>query len=266
MLLDVDDFKLVNDTLGHSAGDAVLVEVATRLRLVLREGETVARLGGDEFALVAEGFDPGHGTTSLLERIRSIFAEPFAVGRTKRHMTGSLGIVIAGQHASPDRLLRDADTAMYRAKSTGKGGIEFFDSALRTQLLRQVAIGRALEGSIHDRRLEFRYQPIVSLADRRVLAVEAPGALAGSALAAGRSPGVHRPRREERADRAARPLRTGRGRPPDRGVAPRVPRRPAARRLRQHVAARARGARASPGSWTKPCRRTDSRPRTSCSS
>ncbi len=172
MLLDVDDFKLVNDSLGHAVGDQLLVELARRLD-VLRGGETVARLGGDEFAFVAEGLRSEHDVVGFAERLQSVFVEPFAVAGTTRHMTGSLGIALTGGGASSDDLLRDADMAMYRVKATGKNGFEFFDDALRAQLLRQVALRSALESVLRERSLELFYQPIVSLADGRILAVEA---------------------------------------------------------------------------------------------
>ena len=121
MLLDVDDFKLVNDSLGHAAGDELLVELSRRLRALLRGGETVARLGGDEFALVAEGMTTEHEIEALAKRVISAFATPFAIGDTRRRLTSSLGIAVASR-GEPSDLLRDADTAMYRVKATNRGG------------------------------------------------------------------------------------------------------------------------------------------------
>ena len=175
MLLDVDGFKSVNDSLGHAVGDKMLVEIARRLRSIMRGGETVARLGGDEFALVAEGARAHGEVVALAERVQSAFAEPFTVGHTKQQMTASLGIAVkvAGDEAGPGDLLRDADTAMYRTKATAKGGIEFFGPALRTAFLRPLALSAALENALRDDELEVHYQPIVSIADGQILALEA---------------------------------------------------------------------------------------------
>lgn len=175
MLLDVDGFKSVNDSLGHAAGDKMLVEIARRLRSVVRGDETVARLGGDEFALVAEGVRVHGEVVALAARVQSAFADPFTVGHTKQPVTASLGIAVkvAGDEAEPSDLLRDADTAMYRTKATAKGGIEFFGPALRAELLRPLALSTALESALRDNELEVHYQPIVSIADGQILALEA---------------------------------------------------------------------------------------------
>ncbi|HUZ83100.1 MAG TPA: EAL domain-containing protein [Gaiellales bacterium] len=173
MLLDVDDFKIVNDSLGHDAGDELLVALAGRLTANLRAGETIARLGGDEFAVVAEGVRTHGDILALGRRILSAFADPFVIAGTERRVTGSLGIARAGGESATTDLLRDADTAMYRAKANGKGGFEVFDEALRAQFLRRLAVGEALESALRDGALDVHYQPIVSLVDNRVLAVEA---------------------------------------------------------------------------------------------
>jgi diguanylate cyclase (GGDEF)-like protein/PAS domain S-box-containing protein len=172
MLLDVDDFKLVNDSLGHAAGDELLVELSRRLRALLRGGETVARLGGDEFALVAEGMTTEHEIEALAKRVIAGFATPFAIGDTRRRLTCSLGIAVASR-AEPSDLLRDADTAMYRVKATNRGGYAFFDAELRTRLLRRLELARGLEDALARDSLEVHYQPIVSVAGGEVLAVEA---------------------------------------------------------------------------------------------
>ena len=128
MLLDIDGFKLVNDRLGHAAGDELLVALAARLRSVLRKEETVARLGGDEFALIAEGIRDESELVAVAERVQSTFHEPFTIDNTERLMSGSLGIAFSGGGDQTDAndLVRDADAAMYRAKASGKGGVQFF--------------------------------------------------------------------------------------------------------------------------------------------
>lgn len=173
MLLDVDQFKQINDSQGHAAGDELLVELAGRFRGVLREGETVARLGGDEFALVADGLRTHAVMVALAERVLSVFAEPFTVDGTVRELTASLGIAVASDGETPETLLRDADTAMYRVKTAGKGGLAFFDVAMRKQLMHQLTLRKALAEAIRQNELQVHYQPIFALANDELLAVEA---------------------------------------------------------------------------------------------
>ena len=173
MLLDVNQFKLVNDDLGHAAGDEVLVELANRFRRLLRKSETLARFGGDEFALVAESDGAKAGLVTLAERMLSAFAQPFVVGGVSRKLTGSLGIAIATDEATPAQLLRDADTAMYRVKATRGGNFAFFDTTMRDALVQQNAVKEALGNALRRNALQVHYQPIWSLADNTVLAVEA---------------------------------------------------------------------------------------------
>jgi Amt family ammonium transporter len=175
MLLDLDGFKSVNDSLGHAAGDELLLEIAGRLRSVIRAGETVARLGGDEFAVVAEGMRARREVVALAARIQSVFGEAFTAGEATQHMTASLGIVVAraGDEVNSGDLLRDADTAMYRAKARASGGTQFFSARHRTELLRHIALTTALETAIRDGALEVRYQPIVSISGGQILALEA---------------------------------------------------------------------------------------------
>jgi diguanylate cyclase (GGDEF)-like protein/PAS domain S-box-containing protein len=172
MLLDVDEFKLVNDTLGHAAGDQLLLQIARRLRETTRAGETVARVGGDEFALVAEGLSAEQVVT-LAKRIRSAFEDPYEVEGTRLRIDASIGIAVSQHNEQPDALLRDADAAMYRAKTANTGSFEFFDEAMRSRLVRELALAGALREALERGALEVHYQPIVLLPDRRLLAAEA---------------------------------------------------------------------------------------------
>jgi len=173
IFLDLDDFKLVNDSLGHGAGDELLRAVARRLTAAVREGDTVARLAGDEFAFVIEALPEERDSVVAAERIASALEAPFAVGDGTRQITASLGIALARRGDDPDVVLRNADTAMYSAKAKNKGGFEVFDEAMRQRLLRELAIKDALGFALEHEQLEIDYQPIVSLDDRRVLGVEA---------------------------------------------------------------------------------------------
>ncbi len=179
LLLDVDDFKLINDTLGHAAGDELLVALATRLTAVTRAGETVGRLGGDEFCLVAEGEFADGQESALAERVLAVFAEPFTIHDQHRTLSGSVGIALSNGGATrPEDLVRDADTAMYRAKESGKNRHDLFDDDLRSELLRHVALSEALGRTLQAGRLTLEFQPIcvqpiVDASDGSVLAVEA---------------------------------------------------------------------------------------------
>lgn len=172
-LLDLDDFKSVNDTLGHAAGDELLKDVALRLRSVTRATETVARLGGDEFALVAGPVHDEAGATALATRLLSTFGHPFTVGRARRHVNASIGVAIGARDASPDDLLRHADTAMYSAKRTGKNQYALFGAQLEAEVRRRVELAEELRRAVRRDELEVHYQPIVNLARGDVVAVEA---------------------------------------------------------------------------------------------
>jgi len=128
MVLDLDDFKQVNDVLGHGAGDELLNAIAHRLRAAVRTADTVARLGGDEFALVIDGAPNGAVIRAVAKRVMSIFDEPFVVHGTPMRTSASLGVVVATDKGhSVEELVRRADVAMYQAKAAGKGRFAFFD-------------------------------------------------------------------------------------------------------------------------------------------
>ena len=173
MLLDLDNFKLVNDSLGHLAGDELLMKISPRLAAEMRGSDTVARLGGDEFAFVLEGITREHELIPVAKRILSVFADPFVIAGSRQHVTASLGVVLAEPGSSPDTLLRSADTAMYRAKTTSRGGFEVFDERMRVRVVREVAVTNDLADALQNGQLVVHYQPIVSLIDGRTLAVEA---------------------------------------------------------------------------------------------
>jgi len=173
LLLDVDEFKIVNDSLGHAAGDDLLVELAARLRSVCRQSETIARMGGDEFVMVAEDIRDQADVLALAARIQSVFQEPFAIAGTTRRMTGSLGVALAGVGTYASELLRDADTAMYRVKASGKGETRVFDQSHRAEFLQRVAVEAGLREAVDAGELEVYFQPIVDPTTKRTLAVEA---------------------------------------------------------------------------------------------
>jgi len=173
LFLDLDDFKTVNDSLGHSAGDELLIAVSRRLERALRPGDTAARLGGDEFAVLLEDSRP-NAPQMVAERLLNAFRDPFAIQGKQVQMQASIGISIAGPSAAtPDELLRNADLAMYVAKQRGKGRYELYEVRMHQDALRRLELKAGLERAIAEDRLEVHYQPIVELRDGIVIGFEA---------------------------------------------------------------------------------------------
>jgi diguanylate cyclase (GGDEF)-like protein len=173
LFIDIDDFKAVNDNLGHAAGDLLLSTVAQRLRGAVREQDTIGRLGGDEFVVLSELAD-GEATLELLaDRLSEILREPVALGEDARaiSVTASIGVAV-GRYRSPDAMLRDADVALYTAKAAGKHRHVLFDRRMHEAHGRP-ALEADLSAAIHREELFLHYQPICELASREVLGVEA---------------------------------------------------------------------------------------------
>ncbi len=182
LFLDLDRFKLVNDSMGHSVGDELLVAVAGRLKGVVRPGDTVARLGGDEFVVLLEDVRAQEEVTEVALRIKRVMADPVAIGTSELFTTTSIGIAIAEPSHDAEGLLRDADSAMYLAKARGRNRFEVFDEALRTEatakLTMEGALRRAIDlmgGPISDGAggLEVFFQPEVDLLSGEILGAEA---------------------------------------------------------------------------------------------
>ncbi len=173
LFLDLDRFKLVNDGLGHVVGDQLLVEVAGRLTRSIRASDTVARFGGDEFVIVREDIADVTEAVEFAERIVEVLHEPVALSGRELYATTSVGIAIGGAEASAEQLLRDADAAMYRAKDLGRARIELFSHELQQQVSARLDLETALRQAIDRDELELLYQPIVRLADGRVVGAEA---------------------------------------------------------------------------------------------
>ncbi|WP_353649678.1 EAL domain-containing protein [Nakamurella sp. A5-74] len=172
MLLDLDGFKTINDSLGHTAGDAVLVEVARRLNSVVREVDTVARLGGDEFAIVM----PGVGSAAAVEiadQALEAMKVPLTVHGRSVWVHASIGVRIAEYGDSADLLLRDADTAMYEAKTNGRARVLVYEQAMHHAVQRRLRVVSELGTAIHNGHLRLTYQPIIALPSRRLIGVEA---------------------------------------------------------------------------------------------
>ncbi|MDX6697789.1 MAG: hypothetical protein QOE65_1186 [Solirubrobacteraceae bacterium] len=174
LFLDLDRFKVINDSLGHEIGDRLLMDLAVRLQEVLRPGDTVARFGGDEFTILCEDVDGEHDAVLIAERSAEAVAAPFVLGETEAFLTASVGIAMAtGRGARPEELIRDADAAMYRAKELGKSRYELFDEDMRDRALERLQVENDLHRAIERGELCIHYQPMVELASETVVAVEA---------------------------------------------------------------------------------------------
>ncbi|MDQ1569010.1 MAG: hypothetical protein QOF96_3890 [Actinomycetota bacterium] len=174
LFLDLDRFKGVNDSLGHAAGDELIVAVADRLRSVVRPDDTVARFGGDEFVILCEELDHEWEAVAIAERIAETLALPFHVGDRPVVVSASIGLAFASSATeTADSLLRAADCAMYRAKDLGRDRIELFDDDMRARALARLETENDLRGAIDAGQLEVYYQPVVELPGGAVNGVEA---------------------------------------------------------------------------------------------
>jgi len=174
VLLDIDNFKLVNDSLGHAAGDELLMKIAPRLKTALRPGDTVGRLGGDEFVVLLEEVADEAAAEHIAERIVAAFEQPFDLSAGEHFAKASLGIALSGDHDSlPATLIRDADAAMYQAKERGRGRYEVFNRAMRARTVERLSVENDLRRALEREELRVAYQPIVSLLDGSVSSVEA---------------------------------------------------------------------------------------------
>ena len=174
LFIDLDDFKKVNDTLGHDAGDALLLAIASRLRTCTRASDTVARLGGDEFAVLLEEMSEPRNAVEVATRIIEDLGVPIEVAGRSVSMTCSVGVSlgVAGTE-SAEALLGDADMAMYAAKNAGKGCCEVFRPGLRTELMAEMDREMELEQAVEEGQFVLHYQPIVELDRDEIVGVEA---------------------------------------------------------------------------------------------
>ena len=175
LFIDLDDFKTVNDTLGHAVGDELLRAAGRRLARCIRAGDLVARLGGDEFAILCQPPDaPERAAVDVAERVLEAFQLPISVGNHLLPVGLSVGVATSALSGGrPENLLRDADVAMYEAKETGKGRYAIFDPAMRDVVVRRHGLHQELERAIEHRKLTVRFQPIIDLESGQTRAMEA---------------------------------------------------------------------------------------------
>jgi diguanylate cyclase (GGDEF)-like protein len=175
MMIDLDRFKAVNDTLGHAAGDALLVEVGRRLQSTIRETDLLARLGGDEFAIIQEGGQSQHeGAIALAVRIIQAIAKPFDLDGVEASVGASIGIAMGPEHGrDPEALLKHADLALYNAKDNGRNDFRIYDPGMLETATTQQSAESELRDAIAGEQFEMHYQPVVDIDTLQICGVEA---------------------------------------------------------------------------------------------
>jgi diguanylate cyclase (GGDEF)-like protein len=174
LFLDLDNFKAINDSLGHAAGDKLLFSVAERLQDCLRTTDTAARLGGDEFAVLVESVNRSNEAVVIAERILSVFHQPFLIEGKEVYVGTSIGIAASSDMTSTSEdLLRNADMAMYRAKNQGKGTYVVFEPHMHEALMERIELEEDLRRGIDAQEFTVHYQPILDLNSNRMLGMEA---------------------------------------------------------------------------------------------
>jgi diguanylate cyclase (GGDEF)-like protein/PAS domain S-box-containing protein len=174
LFLDLDRFKLINDSLGHVVGDQLLIVVSQRLKTCLRAGDTIARLGGDEFVILLEDIQSGTSAIEIAERIQQQFRMPFALQGHEVFASVSIGIILGTpDYQTPDDLLRDVDTAMYKAKASGRGRFEIFDMTMHKRAVELLQLETDMRRALDQEEFQLHYQPIFSIRNNRIIGFEA---------------------------------------------------------------------------------------------
>jgi diguanylate cyclase (GGDEF)-like protein/PAS domain S-box-containing protein len=177
LFLDLDHFKLINDSLGHHAGDALLRAVAPRLRAHLRPGDIVARFGGEEFGILIDRLADEGEAVAIADRVAGAFAQPFSIDGVDHFVTASIGVAVSrpGEErpVNAELLIRDADAAMYRAKESGRARCVLFDAEMRAGAARRLEVERELRHALERDELALYYQPVVSLRSGEISGLEA---------------------------------------------------------------------------------------------
>ncbi|NDW23260.1 EAL domain-containing protein [Alteromonas hispanica] len=170
LFIDLDRFKVINDTLGHHAGDEFLIEVSKRIALCIRGHDLLARLGGDEFVVLLDNFEDSSDVEEVARRIISSISEPFLLDGREMYSGASIGIAhIQSYYNAADEVLRDADAAMYQAKTLGRGRFVMFDKSMRERLIEELELENEFRRALRDEEFDYFLQPVVNLGDKTTL-------------------------------------------------------------------------------------------------
>lgn len=173
LFIDLDRFKMINDTLGHHAGDNFLVEISNRLRSCVRDNDVLARLGGDEFVILLDSLQ-SDDVEEVANRIISSIEKPYTIENNTLYSNASIGIALCNRnYKNSDEVLRDADAAMYQAKSLGRGRYVFFDDSMREKLIATMTLEQELRSAIEHQQFELHYQKISDLTSAKIIGFEA---------------------------------------------------------------------------------------------
>jgi len=174
LFIDLDRFKMINDTLGHHAGDLFLIEIAARLQTCVRDNDILARLGGDEFVILLDSLSSQEDVEEIADRIITSISQPFDLDGTSLYSNASIGIALSNnKYQDSHEILRDADAAMYQAKSLGRGRFVFFDETMREQLIASMTLEQEIRIAIKKQQFELHYQQISDLENTKTLGFEA---------------------------------------------------------------------------------------------
>jgi diguanylate cyclase (GGDEF)-like protein len=174
IFFDIDNFKVINDSLGHDVGDQLLVHVAERLSSLMRGGDTVARLGGDEFCLLCENVPNEERARAIGRRIEGAFQTPVVIATREIYVTGSIGVACTDDPmASPREILGDADAAMYKAKDNGRNRMELFDRSMRVAAEKRLEMEMGIRKALELNQFVLDFQPIIDLKSKRIVSLEA---------------------------------------------------------------------------------------------
>jgi diguanylate cyclase (GGDEF)-like protein/PAS domain S-box-containing protein len=174
LFIDLDNFKNINDTLGHDVGDELLRQVARRLADCVRAGDTIARQGGDEFIVLLDNIEDGRNASTVAQKVLGALRAPFALGGTEQHVSGSVGIAVYPEDGQdPQTLMRNADTAMFHGKGIGKNTYQYFTAQMNVAVKRRMTLESALRRAVMQKNFVLHYQPQVDLDTGAIVAVEA---------------------------------------------------------------------------------------------
>jgi len=174
LFVDLDHFKIINDSLGHLTGDQLLILAGRRMKETLRSSDTVARLGGDEFAILLEITGERNTASKIAEKLQETLRLPFSVDEHQLHVTASIGVVIdVAEYSHAEEILRDADIAMYQAKAQGKARFETFDTQMRSHAFSRLKMEQELRAAIEEGEFQLYYQPILSMRSQELVSFEA---------------------------------------------------------------------------------------------